>query len=494
MGAGLKFSIIIPTYNGGDLLRSCLESVCALKFPKQDFEVIVVDNNSNDDSADIIGSFPVTKVDDKRHQSSYAARNAGLEIARGEIIAFTDSDCEVDPNWLSALWEAAKRSPEAGCIAGEILAFPPATTVERFSESIGLLRQQGPLSGWHFKPYAQTANAAYRMEVFDRLGGFAHDQRSGGDAIMSWRMLDNTAYTLVFEPNAIVYHHHRTDIRSLWSQFSRYGGGKLSWAKLQPDYRPPKVDDQESELIAAMDEFLDLLEENGLDEPKFVYPFLSVVSRAAHTNGYLRDILEHISGEQDSDRWPAIAREGSPPRLPVSAAASSNPINCILKAIEPELLGRSRQKRQLQVGERVHANGPIGDVIFVAGLDQRVEGIFDTILVSARPRGIAVPLEQELAYYADRLGVGGLLAIVVGPSPLPAISKADVEGRFQFGTDAGWRIAQLLPEHAVMTARKSDRDGRASGGVVLVSKDGNLLQGLAGQLEADGVAASVVSL
>ena len=117
----MKFSVIIPTFNGGELLRANLASVSRLSFPKDDFEVIVVDNNSTDNSGEIIESFPFIKVEERERQGSYAARNAGLKVASGEIIAFTDSDCEVDPGWLDALWEAARQNPRAGCIAGEIL-------------------------------------------------------------------------------------------------------------------------------------------------------------------------------------------------------------------------------------------------------------------------------------------------------------------------------------------------------------------------------------
>lgn len=289
----MRFSIVVPVYNNPADLSVCLSSIARLNYPKADFEVIVVDNNSTDDTAEIARSFGVTVLVEAEFQSSYAARNRGVRAARGAFIAFTDSDCIVDPQWLAEIDAAIEEG--VGCLAGEILSAPPATLVERFSDEIGLLRQRGPLSGWHFKPYAQTANAVYRKRVFDEIGLFDPSMQSGGDATIAWRMQDKTAYTLKFVPQAIVHHHHRASVPELWKQFRRYGTGKMSWAFAEPDYVPPDIARLEADAVAALDKAVIALEEADLDEKALVFPVLRAATQMAHLSGYMQDLLTKVS-------------------------------------------------------------------------------------------------------------------------------------------------------------------------------------------------------
>ncbi|MGE0628803.1 MAG: glycosyltransferase family 2 protein [Hyphomicrobiaceae bacterium] len=308
----MRFSVVVPVHNNARQLRDCLSSLCDLAYDKSSFEIIVVDNNSTDDTADVARRFPVTLLHETGFQSSYAARNCAIRAARGELIAFTDSDCTADKNWLAEIDAAGAGHQTAGCFAGEILSAPPATLVERFSDDIGLLRQRGPLSGWHFKPYAQTANAVYRRRVFDEIGLFDPAMKSGGDAAIAWRMLDNTAYTLEFVPSAIVYHHHRTSVPELWKQFRRYGTGKMSWAMAQPDYTPPAIARLEADAVAALETAVAALEGADLDEKAAVYPVLRAATQMAHLSGYLQDLLTTLSRGMPLDDIPAHARTLAP--------------------------------------------------------------------------------------------------------------------------------------------------------------------------------------
>ncbi|KRE12002.1 hypothetical protein ASE63_19985 [Bosea sp. Root381] len=302
----MRFSIVVPVHNNPADLSVCLSSIARLDYSKSDFEVVVVDNNSSDDTAEVARSFGVAVLVEAEVQSSYAARNRGIRAARGEFIAFTDSDCIVDPQWLSEIEAAIEEG--VGCLAGEILSAPPATLVERFSDEIGLLRQRGPLSGWHFKPYAQTANAVYRRRVFDEIGLFDPSMQSGGDATLAWRMQDRTAYTLKFVPSAIVHHHHRASVPELWKQFRRYGTGKMSWAFAEPDYVPPDIAKLEAEAVAAFDKAVLALEEAGLDEKALVFPVLRAATQMAHLSGYMQDLLTTVSQGLPLDQVPGHAR------------------------------------------------------------------------------------------------------------------------------------------------------------------------------------------
>ena len=306
----VRFSVVVPVHNNAADLKNCIESLKALDYPPEHYEIIVVDNNSTDNTAAIATSLGVTCIGEKQFQSSYAARNAGIKAATGEFIAFTDSDCIADKGWLKAI-EGASGDQSAGCLAGEILSVTPTTMVERFSEKIGLLRQKGPLSGWHFKPYAQTANAVYRKAVFDKIGLFDPTTRSGGDAMIAWRMLDKTSYTIRFVPEAIVYHHHRTSLPDLYAQFRRYGGGKMSWALSQKDYVPPAIEALENDVVGLFAKHLEALEAAGVND-EVLFSALKAATQAAHLSGYLQDLLRYTTGGGQLDKMPAIARERAP--------------------------------------------------------------------------------------------------------------------------------------------------------------------------------------
>lgn len=306
----IRFSVVVPVHNNSVDLRNCIESLKALDYPRERYEIIVVDNSSTDDTAAVATSMGVTCISETQFQSSYAARNTGIKAAGGDFIAFTDSDCVVDKGWLKAI-DGASGDQMVGCLAGEILSVKPTTTVERFSENIGLLRQKGPLSGWHFKPYAQTANAVYRKAVFDKIGLFDPATNSGGDAVIAWRMLDKTNYTIRFVPEAIVYHHHRTSVPALYAQFRRYGGGKMSWALSQKNYTPPAIAVLEKDVVGLFTKHLEALEAAGIDE-ELLFSGLRVATQAAHLSGYLQDLLRYALDDASLEKAPAIARDRAP--------------------------------------------------------------------------------------------------------------------------------------------------------------------------------------
>jgi len=279
-------SIIIPVYNAEDTLDLCLKSINEIDYPNDNYEIFIVDNGSTDASVEIAQKYRAIILFEQSIKSSYAARNKGIQSARGDLIAFTDADCIVTPGWLRHLvkdWA----DTSIGCFAGEIEAYQPSTLIEIFSDRQGILRQRGTLN-CSYLPYTQTANSAYRKEVFDKIGLFIPEMTSGGDGEISWRMQKKLGLGIKFVPEALVYHKHRTSLIGLYNQYKKYEHGKLLWHKYYPDYPLPSVEQREHELNDAIDRAhinfktnKEMFVEGRIDLVDLLTPWLLVVMRLA---------------------------------------------------------------------------------------------------------------------------------------------------------------------------------------------------------------------
>jgi glycosyltransferase involved in cell wall biosynthesis len=211
-------SVIIPVFN--DLrIETCILSVLAQDYPKDLYEVIVVDNNSYDTTSEVIQRFDVKYVQENR-KGSYFARNKGLEVARGDVAAFIDADCVADRHWLSELIKGFKDSNVAG-IGGRILKKELQTWVQVHSEDLAGQQLAPQYLPFHNAPYIVTANAAYRMPVLYSLRGFDAEFQSGGDVDLAWRV-QAAGFSIITTPDAIVYHADRETVRGYFKQFFTY--------------------------------------------------------------------------------------------------------------------------------------------------------------------------------------------------------------------------------------------------------------------------------
>ena len=205
-GAAEPFvSVVVPVFNGADVLGDCLASLVAQDYPKDRCEIIVVDNNSTDATAEIIRRHPVRYVFENAVQSSYAARNRGIRESRGEILAFTDADCRAQSDWLRR-GAAALSDARVGGAAGRIEAEPPTTLAQRYAVEKRALSQETAMTGNSFKPAAYTANAFYRKVVLERVRLFDAAVKSGGDADLAWRVQERLGLAIAYCPDAVVLH------------------------------------------------------------------------------------------------------------------------------------------------------------------------------------------------------------------------------------------------------------------------------------------------
>ena len=228
-------SVIVPAFNAARTIGDTLAALLEQRYPAERLEIIAVDNRSTDGTAAVMRHYPVRVVEERRVQSSYAARNAGLHEARGTILCFTDADCLPDPEWIRTL-VAAVSDDDAGGAAGRIEAAPGTTLVERFQVEQSVLDAANAFTRPSL-PFAQTANAAYRRIVFERVGLFDPSLVSGGDLDFSWRM-QRAGWGLAYAPHAIVRHRHRKTYRGLVKLFAKNALGAALLGERYASYAP----------------------------------------------------------------------------------------------------------------------------------------------------------------------------------------------------------------------------------------------------------------
>ncbi|MBW4514007.1 MAG: glycosyltransferase [Timaviella obliquedivisa GSE-PSE-MK23-08B] len=226
-------SVVIPIYNGEDDLPALLECLRSQTYPAHLTEYLLVDNGSRDRTLAILQANPqVRTLSETQIQSSYAARNTGIRAAKGSIIAFTDADCRPHSGWLTELVQPFV-NPTVAIVAGEILALPGHTLLERYADRHETLSQKHTLAH-PFCSYGQTANLAVRRQIFEQVGLFRPYLTTGGDADLCWRILlqqnslqpdslQASPWQLQFAASAIVRHRHRSTLAELRSQWQRYG-------------------------------------------------------------------------------------------------------------------------------------------------------------------------------------------------------------------------------------------------------------------------------
>ena len=231
-GVELMTSVVVPVRNGAAVLRGCLDALAAQTLPPDD--VIVVDNGSTDGSGDLARAHPVvTRVVVERQPGSYAARNAGIAVARGLLLAFTDADCRPYPDWLEQGHRALRHGPASvagGDVVAELSARP--TIWERYDRATYLdqgraIRDEG---------YAATANLFVSRGVLQAVGWFDPRLRSSGD--LEWgQRATSMGHRIVHVPEAKVAHLTRRTAGETWRLHRRLGAG---WRDLAREgQRPP---------------------------------------------------------------------------------------------------------------------------------------------------------------------------------------------------------------------------------------------------------------
>lgn len=177
--ARLRLSVIIPVYNGEDGIVQTLERLREQSLAADQFEVIVVNDGSSDRTESVTRErHPWVRLVTVANGGSYQARNVGIRLARGDVLAFTDADCRPDPDWLAAGIEAL-RTTDADLIAGAVITpvLRTDSALEAFDSHFGIAQK---FYAEHLG-FGATANLFVTRRVFERVQGFDPQLRSGGD-------------------------------------------------------------------------------------------------------------------------------------------------------------------------------------------------------------------------------------------------------------------------------------------------------------------------
>jgi mycofactocin glycosyltransferase len=212
-------SIVIPVYNRENDIRSCLESLCRLDYPSERMEVIVVDDASTDRTAQAARSFGVNVEAQPRNLGQSVARNLGISMAKGEIIAFLDSDCRADPAWLKELIPYFQ-DPRISLVGGLVDAPDRKTCLDRYEAACSALnmgRHEVIGRGKDNVFYVPTCNMLVRKSVVLSIGGLDETLRVGEDVDFCWRLLA-AGHHLAYIPKGRVLHRHPT---RLWATLRR---------------------------------------------------------------------------------------------------------------------------------------------------------------------------------------------------------------------------------------------------------------------------------
>ena len=245
-----RVSIIIPVRNAERTIDKTLQYVEAVEYPRERLEIILADGGSTDRTVALIDAWRqrhphIKLVEVPGCASPGHARNEALKLAGGEFVLFTDGDCAPEPDWVQRLLEPFFADERVGGVGGEILTLrtEPDNDTESYCEQVGFLsvagrcglRESGYLpalngraphevNGGNYSPFFATANAAFRRQAIDEVGGQFWSEPTGEDVDFSLRILAR-GYRLYFAKEAVVKHMHRVSLASYLKQWYGYGYG-----------------------------------------------------------------------------------------------------------------------------------------------------------------------------------------------------------------------------------------------------------------------------
>lgn len=214
-----RVSVVIPHLNQNEAALRCLASVKAQDYPADRVEIILADNGSKGGLEHIAEAYPDVRIVREMEPGPGMARNAGVAVASGDVLAFVDADCRAHPGWLRAAVDALEAPGATGVVGGDVridLANPVHMTGMEAYESVFAYRQKMYIAKMNF---SGTGNLAMRRAVYDAVGPFAgirvaEDRDWGRRAVAK-------GFRTLYVPGMIVYHPARTSVADMAIKWQR---------------------------------------------------------------------------------------------------------------------------------------------------------------------------------------------------------------------------------------------------------------------------------
>lgn len=231
-----SISVIIPVYKDVNGLKDTLESLSEQTLDRKGYEIIVVNDGGDPDITALCEEFQVRVIEHKPNRGSYYARNRGLEIAKGEYIAFVDADIRVPNDWLAKGISALN---DYDYVAGAIrIDTSKINSLANYYELKTAFRVNNYIL---FNHYGPTANLFVKRKVFEEIGGFDERLRSGGDKEFGERIYRFTNFKQKYLEALFVIHPPR-DYRGLLKKKVRIYSGHRDLATFYPErYKLQKI-------------------------------------------------------------------------------------------------------------------------------------------------------------------------------------------------------------------------------------------------------------
>ncbi len=230
------FSIIVPTFNRPSPLTHCLQSLERLDYPRDRFEVIVVDDGSESPAKVVVSPFSnrlnVTLIA-QTHSGPAIARNEGATHAKGDLLAFTDDDCTPAAEWLKALAVRFNETPD-NMIGGRTLNLflhnPFSTASDLLIRYLYTYYNANPDQARFFA----SNNLTLSKVAFHQIGGFekVFPRAGAEDREFCERWLRH-GFRMAYAPEALIYHAHRLTLHSFFRQQFNYGRGAFQFHQLR---------------------------------------------------------------------------------------------------------------------------------------------------------------------------------------------------------------------------------------------------------------------
>jgi glycosyltransferase involved in cell wall biosynthesis len=217
-------SVIIPCLNNETTIEKCIISLLRQDYPSNFFEIILVDNGSSDKTISIIQKYPVRLLKEKI-KNPYIARNKGALYAKGQILAFTDANCEIDKSWLMNINYIMNTNVDAsqgpGFLTNQKGLLPKAESKRLF------------MDGTHF--WGDAKNLAIKKEIFNEVNGFLK-YPTGCDALLV-HQLKSLNYSVKYNENQLVYREFSEQFIVLMKKNWKYGKGDVLIDMIENDLK-----------------------------------------------------------------------------------------------------------------------------------------------------------------------------------------------------------------------------------------------------------------